>query len=79
MKSLITQPAQENVKKKNLVSQQQAMAPGSCPAFPTVWKEQPLLKPCHRKVKDCVGTAIPGDGAGHIASKGTIQVKGILL
>lgn len=30
-------------------------------------------------MKDCVGRAMPGDGAGHIAPNRTIQVRGILL
>lgn len=46
---------------------------------PMFGRSNSLLKPCQRKVKHCMGRAMPGDGAGHIAPNRTIQVRGIQL
>lgn len=74
-----TTSTRKHVKKKIWSPNSKQWLLGHAQLSPLFGRSSPLLKPCHRKVKDCVGTAIPGDGAGHIAPNGTIQVKGILL
>lgn len=52
---------------------------GHAQLSPLFGRSSPLLKPCHRKVEDFVGRAMPGDGTDHITPNRTTQARGILL
>lgn len=49
--------------------------PGHVQLFPLFGRSNPLLILCHGMVKDCVGRAVPGDVACHIAPNRTMLSK----